>query len=50
MLFLVSGEEKRDMIARVLSGEDLPAHHAYSEGELVWLVDRAAAPAGHPAM
>ena len=50
MLFLVSGEEKRDMLARVLSGEDLPAHHAYSHGELVWLVDRAAAPAGHPEM
>jgi 6-phosphogluconolactonase len=50
MLFLVSGEEKRDMLARVLSGEDLPAYHAHSEGELVWLVDRAAAPEGHPAM
>ena len=50
MLFLVSGEEKRDMLARVLSGEDLPAHRAYSEGELVWLLERAAAPAGHPAM
>jgi len=50
MLFLVSGEEKRDMLTRVLSGEDLPAHHAYSHGELVWLVDRAAAPAGHPEM
>jgi 6-phosphogluconolactonase len=50
MLFLVSGEEKRNMLARVLSGEDLPAHHAYSLGELVGLVVRAAAPAGHPVM
>ncbi len=42
MLFLVSGEEKRDILARVLSGEDLPANRAYCEGDLVWLVDRAA--------
>jgi 6-phosphogluconolactonase len=42
MLFLVSGEEKRQILARVLSGDDLPANRAYSEGELVWLVDRAA--------
>jgi 6-phosphogluconolactonase len=42
MLFLVSGEEKRDILARVLSGEDLPANRAYCEGDLVWLVDRGA--------
>ena len=42
MLFLVSGEEKREILARVLSGDDLPADRAYCEGELVWLVDRAA--------
>jgi 6-phosphogluconolactonase len=42
MLFLVSGEEKREILARVLSGEDLPANRAYCEGDLVWLVDRAA--------
>ena len=29
---------------RVLCGEDLPARRAYSNGELVWLIDRAAAP------
>jgi 6-phosphogluconolactonase len=44
MLFLVDGAEKRDILRRVLSGEDLPAQRAYSHGELVWLVDRAAAP------
>jgi 6-phosphogluconolactonase len=44
MLFLVSGEDKRDILARVLSGEDLPASRARSDGELVWLVERAAAP------
>ena len=44
MLFLVDGAEKRTILARVLSGEDLPARRAYSNGELVWLIDRAAAP------
>jgi 6-phosphogluconolactonase len=42
MLFLVSGQEKREILARVLSGDDLPAGRACCEGELVWLVDRAA--------
>jgi 6-phosphogluconolactonase len=42
MLFLVIGEEKRDILARVLCGEDLPANRAYCEGDLVWLVDQAA--------
>jgi 6-phosphogluconolactonase len=45
MLFLVDGADKRAILSRVLSGEDLPAHHAYADGDLVWLVDRAAAPA-----
>ena len=44
MLFLVDGAEKRPILARVLGGEDLPANRAYSNGELVWLIDRAAAP------
>jgi 6-phosphogluconolactonase len=44
MLFLVDGADKRTVLARVLDGEDLPAHGAYSDGELVWLIDRAAAP------
>jgi 6-phosphogluconolactonase len=47
MLFLVSGNEKRDILARVLSGSDLPASQPWSEGELVWLVDRAAAGKDH---
>jgi 6-phosphogluconolactonase len=44
LLFLVDGADKRGILKRVLSGDDLPAHHAHSTGELVWLVDRAAAP------
>jgi 6-phosphogluconolactonase len=44
MLFLVDGAGKHDILSRVLSGEDLPAHRAYADGELVWLIDRAAAP------
>jgi 6-phosphogluconolactonase len=43
MLFLVSGRAKREILARVLSGEDLPASRAHSDGRIVWLVDRAAA-------
>lgn len=41
MLFLVTGEDKRDVLRRVLSGADLPASRARAQGELVWLVDRA---------
>ena len=44
MLFLVSGSSKREILAQVLAGADLPAARAYSDGELVWLVDRDAAP------
>jgi 6-phosphogluconolactonase len=44
MLFLVDGAEKRNILRRVLSGEDLPAHRAHCDGELIWLIDRAAAP------
>jgi len=43
MLFLVRGREKREILGRVLAGEDLPATSAHAAGELVWLVDRAAA-------
>jgi 6-phosphogluconolactonase len=42
MLFLVSGADKRDIMARVLAGEDLPACRADAQGEVVWLIDRAA--------
>lgn len=44
MLFIVNGAEKRDILRRVLTGEDLPAGRARADGDLVWLLDRAAAP------
>lgn len=49
MLFLVTGQGKRDILGRVLSGDDLPACHAHADGALIWLVDRAAAPEQHHA-
>ena len=44
MLFLVDSADKRQIVARVFAGEDLPAHRAYAQGDLIWLVVRAAAP------
>mgnify|MGYP001214895754 CR=1 FL=1 len=44
MLFLIDSADKRAVLSRVLAGEDLPAHRAYADGDLVWLVVRAAAP------
>jgi len=44
MLFEVSGAEKNVILNRVLSDHDLPAARAHSNGETVWLVDRAALP------
>ena len=44
MLFLVSGHEKREIVTRLFSGEDLPAAWAHSQGETVWLADKAALP------
>ena len=44
MLFLVSGHDKREVLTRAFSGENLPATRAYCDGEIVWLVDRDAAP------
>lgn len=44
MLFLVDSGDKRQILARVLGGEDLPAHRAHAQGDLVWLIVRAAAP------
>ena len=49
MLFLVNGQGKREILGRVLSDDDLPACHAHSDGDLIWLVDRAAAPEEHHA-
>jgi 6-phosphogluconolactonase len=48
MLFLVDGADKRAILSRLLAGEDLPARRAHSDGELVWLIDRAAAPETTP--
>ena len=44
MLFLVGGRDKRDILARILAGEDLPAARAHAQGDTVWLVDREALP------
>jgi 6-phosphogluconolactonase len=44
MLFLVDGAGKRDILRRVFAGDDLPGSRAYCNGDLVWLLDRAAAP------
>jgi 6-phosphogluconolactonase len=44
MLFLIDSADKRQIVARVFAGEDLPAHRAYAKGDLVWLIVRAAAP------
>jgi len=44
MLFLVTGRGKREIMARLLAGADLPAARAHSDGDLVWLIDREAAP------
>ena len=44
MLFLVPDGDKRDVLARVLNGADLPAAHVHADGDLVWLLTRASAP------
>jgi 6-phosphogluconolactonase len=46
MLFEASGAGKRAILTRVLSGENLPAARARSDGETVFLVDAAALPEG----
>ncbi|MGY2048279.1 6-phosphogluconolactonase [Methylobacterium sp. JK268] len=43
VLFLVTGEGKRAPLARLASGEDLPAGRVRADGDLVWLLDEAAA-------
>jgi 6-phosphogluconolactonase len=47
MLFLVNGRDKRGILSRVFSGENLPAACANTAGDFVWLLDRAAAPEDH---
>jgi 6-phosphogluconolactonase len=44
MLFEAAGAGKRAILTRVLSGENLPSARAHSNGETVWLVDKAALP------
>ena len=42
--FLVSGEGKREVLDKILSGDDsFPASHIRARGEVLWFVDRAAA-------
>ena len=41
--FLVTGAAKRDIIARLGQGEDLPAAKIHPAGRLRWFLDRAAA-------
>ena len=44
MLFLVTGADKREILARVFSGEDLPASRARAQGELACLRHRLIPP------
>jgi 6-phosphogluconolactonase len=44
MLFEVAGQDKRAILTRVLSGENLPANRARSDRETVFLIDAAAWP------
>jgi 6-phosphogluconolactonase len=44
MLFLVQGRGKREILARIMQGADLPAARAHAQGALVWLIDRDATP------
>lgn len=46
MLFEISGHDKQAVLTRLFNGETLPALRARSQGETVWLVDRAALPEG----
>jgi 6-phosphogluconolactonase len=45
VLFLVSGQDKAEVVGRVLSGDaELPASRVHpSDGELIWLLEKAAA-------
>ena len=46
MLFEIAGHDKQPILTRLVNGENLPALRARSNGETVWLVDRAALPEG----
>ncbi|GEO98246.1 6-phosphogluconolactonase [Methylobacterium haplocladii] len=43
VLFLVNGTGKRDPLARLDAGEDLPAGRVVSRGVVTWFIDEAAA-------
>ncbi|WP_319796684.1 6-phosphogluconolactonase [Nitrobacter sp.] len=43
MLFLVTGDAKRDILSKITSGADLPGARAHSNGVTTWLTDAAAA-------
>ena len=44
VLFLVAGQGKAEVVARVRGGDAaLPSTHVSTEGELIWVLDRAAA-------
>jgi 6-phosphogluconolactonase len=47
VLITVGGEEKREIVAALLAGADLPAARVRAD-RVVWLIDRAAAPAKLP--
>jgi 6-phosphogluconolactonase len=41
VVFTVAGEDKRDALARIRAGDDLPAAHVTAD-QVVWLIDPAA--------
>jgi 6-phosphogluconolactonase len=43
VIFLVTGEAKAGMMARVAAGDDLPAARVHAQERVVWLMDEAAA-------
>ena len=44
LVFLVTGESKREALDAIRRGEDLPAGRVRpTEGDVIWIVDRAAA-------
>jgi 6-phosphogluconolactonase len=45
VIFTVGGAEKRDIVAQLLAGADLPAARVRAQ-RVVWLIDTEAAPAG----
>ena len=48
VLFLVAGQSKAGVVARVRGGDAaLPSTHVATEGELVWVLDRAAGSPSH---